>query len=201
MRRILLLLPIIGVALPAGCGGTDSSRSSSIATSPPATRYGECVNLNPAQLSQKKSDYQAKIAEDSAWLEQVELFIRPTATQSNIDALGEQIRSMSEVKSVTFVSKEEALQELRRSFQGHEDALGPLPGNPLPASFILTVYDPDQIETVARRFFDNPFVDNTPGTHDGVKYYDESGRQHIYEAIDIMKDFNDNARSCDLASQ
>ena len=33
---------------------------------------------------------------------------------------------------------------------------------------------PSQIEEVASRFFDNPIVDNTPGTHDGVKYGGET---------------------------
>ncbi len=107
---------------------------------------------------------------------EIEVFIKNTATQEEIDALGEEIRAMPEVKSVYFVSKEEALETLRESLEGNEDILDALSGNPLPPSYQITLEDPEQIEEVASRFFDNPVVDNTPGKDppDGVKYGGET---------------------------
>jgi len=105
---------------------------------------------------------------------EVEVFIKNTASPDQINELGDEIRAMPEVKDVGFVSKDEALNRLRDSLQGHEDVLDALSGNPLPPSYEITLKDPAQIEEVASRFFENPIVDNTPGTHDGVKYGGET---------------------------
>lgn len=100
---------------------------------------------------------------------EIEVFIKNTASPDEIDQFGDEIRTMPEVKEVTFISKEEALERLRRSLKGHEDVLDALSGNPLPPSYEILLRDPEKIEMVATRFFDNPVVDNSPGTHDGVK--------------------------------
>jgi cell division transport system permease protein len=107
---------------------------------------------------------------------EIEVFIKNTASQEEIDKLGDEINAMPEVKSVYFVSKEEALERLRESLKGNEDVLDALSGNPLPPSYEITLNDPEQIEEVASRFFDNPIVDNTPGKDppDGVKYGGET---------------------------
>ncbi len=110
---------------------------------------------------------------------EIEVYIKSTASQEEIDALGDEIRAMPEVKRVYFVSKEEALERLRKSLKGNEDVLDALSGNPLPPSYEITLKDPAQIEEVASRFFDNPLVDNTPGSDppDGVKYGGETSKR------------------------
>lgn len=100
---------------------------------------------------------------------EVEVFIKNTASPDQINELGDEIRAMSEIKQVVFVSKEEALTRLRKNLEGHEDVLDALSGNPLPPSYEMTLKDPNQIEEVASRFYENPIIDNSPGTHDGVK--------------------------------
>ncbi|MHB1390828.1 MAG: permease-like cell division protein FtsX [Thermoleophilia bacterium] len=105
---------------------------------------------------------------------EVEVFIKNTATPDQINGLGDEIRAMPEVKEVRFISKEQALARLRDSLKGHEDVLDALSGNPLPPSYQIVLRDPAQINMVAARFFDNPVVDNSPGTHDGVKYGGET---------------------------
>ena len=107
---------------------------------------------------------------------EIEVFIKNTASQEEIDELGDEIRAMPEVKSVYFVSKEEALETLRESLEGNEDILEALSGNPLPPSYQITLENPEQIEEVASRFFEHPTVDNTPGKDppDGVKYGGET---------------------------
>ncbi|MEK7817195.1 MAG: permease-like cell division protein FtsX [Actinomycetota bacterium] len=108
---------------------------------------------------------------------EIEVFIKNTASPDEIDQFGDEIRTMPEVKEVTFISKEEALERLRRSLKGHEDVLDALSGNPLPPSYEILLRDPEKIEMVATRFFDNPVVDNSPGTHDGVKYGGETSER------------------------
>jgi cell division transport system permease protein len=108
---------------------------------------------------------------------EIEVFIKNTASPTEINRLGDEIRAMPEVKDVTFISKDEALERLRESFKGHEDVLDALQGNPLPPSYEITLKDADTIEMVATRFFDMPIVDHDPGTHNGVKYGGETSEK------------------------
>lgn len=108
---------------------------------------------------------------------EIEVFVKNTASPNQVEELGDEIRAMPEVKDVAFVSKDEALNRLRESLKGHEDVLEALSGNPLPPSYEVTLKDPQRIEEVAQRFFDNPIVDNSPGTHDGVKYGGETSER------------------------
>ena len=54
-----------------------------------------------------------------------------------------------------------------------------LPINPLPASYEIQVKDANQVDAVAQKFFDDPAVDNDPGTHNGVKYAAETVRKML----------------------
>ncbi|RJQ45795.1 MAG: ABC transporter permease [Gaiellales bacterium] len=110
---------------------------------------------------------------------EIEVFIKNTATQDEINQLGEEIQAMPEVKTVYFVSKEEALDRMRESLGENTDILDAMSGNPLPASYEIALKDPEDIRMVAERFFDNPIVDNTPGSDppDGVKYGAETSER------------------------
>jgi hypothetical protein len=103
---------------------------------------------------------------------EIEIFIKNIASASEIRELEKEILSMEEVESVYFMSKEEALERMREQLGENSDMLGAMSGNPLPASFQITVRDSDDTKEVASRFFENPTVDNTPGSDppDAVKY-------------------------------
>jgi cell division transport system permease protein len=111
----------------------------------------------------------------------IEVFIKDevNSNDAQVKALQAKILAMPEVKqeSVKYISKEEALRRF-------EDKFGPtitenLNINPLPASFEIQVKDPDDVDKVASRFFNDPLVDNNPGTHDGVKYAKETVRKML----------------------
>ena len=101
----------------------------------------------------------------------IEVFIKDSATEAQTQQLQAKIAHMSEVKSYRYISKEEALKVFKKRL-GDEGAtmLENLPNNPLPASYRIWAKDANQVDTIAKRFFDDPIVDNTPGTHDGVRY-------------------------------
>ena len=110
----------------------------------------------------------------------IEVFIKDSAnTPAGIEAMQAKIMAMPEVQqnSVTYISKAEALQRFEKTF-GSEIAKR-LPNNPLPASFEIKVKDPNQVDLVAARFFNDPAVANTPGTHDGVRYAKETVRKML----------------------
>ncbi len=83
----------------------------------------------------------------------------PDPSQEQIDALQAEIQSWKEVKSSTFVSKEEALNRLKEDFKENPEILEGLTGNPLPASFEVSLVDPKTVDTVAARFNGNASVD------------------------------------------
>jgi cell division transport system permease protein len=109
----------------------------------------------------------------------IEVFIKDevNADPQQLQELERKIQAIPEVKSYRYISKEEALQRFRERFG--DRIVDNLPINPLPASFEIRVKDADQVDRVARLFFDDPRVDNDPGTHNGVKYARETVRKML----------------------
>ncbi len=110
----------------------------------------------------------------------IEVFIKDNSSPQSVQALETKIRNLQtagQVKSYDFVSKDEALQRFRKRFG--ERIVSNLPINPLPASFEIQVKNANQVDLVARQFFNDPVVDNDPGTHNGVKYAAETVRKML----------------------
>jgi cell division transport system permease protein len=107
----------------------------------------------------------------------IEVFIKDDATEEQTTTLQQKIQGIPEVKSYEYVSKDEALERFRKRFG--ERIVANLPINPLPASYEIQVNDADQVDMVAEKFFDDPAVDNDPGTHNGVKYAKETVRKML----------------------
>jgi cell division transport system permease protein len=107
----------------------------------------------------------------------IEVFIKDEAGPGGQQALEQKIAAMPEVKSFTYISKDEALERFKERYG--ERIVQNLPINPLPASFEIQVNDADQVETVAQRFFDDPNVDNDKGTTNGVQYAQATVRKML----------------------
>jgi cell division transport system permease protein len=69
------------------------------------------------------------------------------------DYLKEEISSWEETSGIKYVSKEQALERFKEQNEG-SDILKEIQGNPLPASFEITMNDPEKVELVALRFMD-----------------------------------------------
>jgi len=69
------------------------------------------------------------------------------------DYLEQEILSWEETDSVNYVSKEQALERFKEQNEG-SDILKEMEGNPLPASFEITLKSPEKIDRVALRFYD-----------------------------------------------
>ena len=107
----------------------------------------------------------------------IEVFIKDEAGPEGQQALEQKIAAMPEVKSFTYISKDEALQRFKERYG--DRIVQNLPINPLPASFEIQVNDADQVEVVAQRFFDDPNVDNDKGTTNGVQYAQATVRKML----------------------
>ena len=73
----------------------------------------------------------------------IQVFVKNEATQEQIDQLGEDIRKIDGVSTVDFVSKDEALEQMKERFGERQDLLDGYEGenNIFTASYVVTLTD------------------------------------------------------------
>ena len=83
----------------------------------------------------------------------INAFISDEATDEDIQAFRDEIGGWENVASVTFKTKEDALEDYRGNISNNAEAtLVALDGeNPLPRSFVIEMDDPSQVESTAER--------------------------------------------------
>ena len=89
----------------------------------------------------------------------VQAFLSDEASQSDVEAYQAEIESWENVESVSYKTKDEALEEFRTSMSNRNaaDAVTALDGeNPLPASLVVRVVEAQQVEATAERIMDDP---------------------------------------------
>jgi cell division transport system permease protein len=111
----------------------------------------------------------------------IQAFLADDADQKAVDAYMEKLEEWSEVESVTYKSKDEALQEYRETMSNRnaEDAVEALDGqNPVPASLVVKTDEPRQVDTVANKIIeDKDFAaisDDKENVESSVKYGKET---------------------------
>lgn len=75
-------------------------------------------------------------------------YIADDARQSDIDAMEQYIQGLDGVASVSFTTKEQALEDFR-NMSSNADIVDELGGNPLPASINVELSDPQMVQQVA----------------------------------------------------
>ena len=113
---------------------------------------------------------------------EISVFLKDSATSTDIEAMQKEILAMPEVKDVQFVSKEEALKRLREDLKEQQDILDDLSANPLPASFDVSLKDPELAAGVAKRFEGRPIVDE-------VKYGKEIA-DRIFRVTSVIRNIS-----------
>lgn len=100
----------------------------------------------------------------------IQAFLSDDVDQSAIDSFQSEVEGWDNVASVTYKSKDEALEEYRTSMSNRNasDAVAALDGqNPLPASLVITLNDPQQVEATAERIMsDSTFAQIRDGAGD-----------------------------------
>ncbi len=89
----------------------------------------------------------------------IQAFLSDDADYNAVLALQEKISGWDNVESVYYKSKEEALEEYKETMSNRnaEDAIAALDGqNPVPASLVIKLDDPQQVETVANQLIADP---------------------------------------------
>lgn len=90
----------------------------------------------------------------SEWKEQfqVTVFLEDGITPEQLTLLKKRIQSERAVKTMTYTSKEEALQSFKQELKGQESLLEGLGENPIPASLQLRIHDVYQTPEALRQF-------------------------------------------------
>jgi cell division transport system permease protein len=91
---------------------------------------------------------------------EVSIFLRDDATQGEIQSLEREIAQMNEVENVTFVSKQDAYEEFKATYESQPEFYESLPEDALPASLRVELTDANFAETVSARVRGAPGVDD-----------------------------------------
>jgi len=83
---------------------------------------------------------------------QVTVFLEDGITSEQLALLKKRIQSERAVKTMTYTSKEEALQSFKQELKGQESLLEGLGENPIPASLQLRIHDVYQTPEALRQF-------------------------------------------------
>lgn len=107
----------------------------------------------------------------------IQAFLSDGASQQAVDALQQKVSAWDNVQSVTYKSKDEALQEYKETMSNKNaaDAVAALDGqNPVPASLVIKLDDPSKVQSVAERLAaDSDFAkvaDDSNDTSASIQY-------------------------------
>ena len=88
----------------------------------------------------------------------IQAYLSDDATDSEVEAFQSKIEGWDNVESVSYKSKDEALEEYRDSMSNRNasDAVAALDGeNPLPASLVITLNDPQEVAATAEKIMED----------------------------------------------
>ena len=118
----------------------------------------------------------------------IQAFLSDDALQEDVDALRTRIEGWDNVESVTYKSKDEALQEYKQTMTNRNaaDAVAALDGeNPVPASLVIKLDDPQLVQSVAERLIaDSSFAtlcDDPDNVASSVQY----GRETVERLFSV----------------
>lgn len=118
----------------------------------------------------------------------IQAFLSDDASKDDAMALASQVKSWEFVQDVTYKSKDQALEEYRQTMSNRNaaDAVAALDGeNPLPASLVISLSDPKQVESVASKLVDNAsfkrIADDTDDASSSVQY----GRETVKRLFSV----------------
>jgi cell division transport system permease protein len=78
----------------------------------------------------------------------VNVYLADNATQPQLTALRNRLNTTPNVKSVQYISKQQALNELESKRKGSREAIELLGSNPLPATYRVVPKDPGQVQGI-----------------------------------------------------
>ncbi|RIK09903.1 MAG: hypothetical protein DCC49_04765 [Acidobacteria bacterium] len=100
---------------------------------------------------------------------EINVFLRNDASEPQIQAVQSKISSIPDVKEFRYVSKEEALTEFQEMFKDKKDLVENVGPGVLPASFRITLKDPEEADAVGDQIKGLPGVDEVQYASQTIK--------------------------------
>lgn len=91
---------------------------------------------------------------------EIVVYLKDAAPPEAVDALQQEILSWPAVRQLNYVSKDQALERLRKDLRDQPEMLENIQSNPLPASIEVRLEDPHKVNAVAARLKGRPEVDD-----------------------------------------
>ncbi|MBR2522621.1 MAG: permease-like cell division protein FtsX [Coriobacteriales bacterium] len=118
-------------------------------------------------------------------------YIADDASDADVKATIGYVEGLEYVESVSFTTKDQALENFKNSMESNMDIVEQLDGeNPLPASIDINLSDPQQVETVANQLiaYDTfkTICDNPDDPSESVKYGQESV-ERLFSVTNIIR--------------
>lgn len=119
----------------------------------------------------------------------IRVFLKDDLTAEELESMELFISQMKEVEQYQYVSKDEAMEEFKQMYKDNPRIIEEIKGNPLPASFMVWVGNPQDIDEVADLLRERPEVSEDP----------ETARKEVQEPEILMAGFmEDGVRFEDL---
>jgi len=115
---------------------------------------------------------------------EVEVFLKDSAAPKQVQNFQNKILSWNEVKTIKYVSKEEALDIFKEKLKDNPGILQAMTGNPLPSSIRIFLKDPHQTKTVVNK------INNYTGLNELVedpKVDIKYGADYIEKLFSVIK--------------
>ena len=103
----------------------------------------------------------------------INVYFIKSASEEEMLALGENLKKMTEVSAVEYISREKAYETFRERHQGEAatlQALDEIGENPLPASLNIKAKDPSQYDTIVEALRDKQVTVSDTGIIDKINY-------------------------------
>jgi cell division transport system permease protein len=137
--------------------GQGLKRNGLVAFAAVSTAFVALFLVGIALLVQREVNLIIKAAEADV---EVTVFLSDNISAAQQQQLSTLLTSIPEVKTVEFESKDQAYVHFKQIFKDQPDLVRNVTSDALPASFRVTLKDPEQFRVVAAQLADQPGIDN-----------------------------------------
>ncbi len=141
--------------------------------------------LTSSVLNTIVSSFEAKVS--------VQVFVKDGAVPADVEALQANIQKIPNVKSIAYVTKDQALARFKERTKNSPQLVEQLRGNPLPASVEVALVDPRQVQTVVNAIVKDPLlakvVKNPANPTQSDIRYGQNVVDNLFKATGVIRIF------------
>jgi cell division transport system permease protein len=141
--------------------------------------------LTSSVLNEIVTSFEAKIS--------IQVFLKDAAVPADVTALQNDIQKMANVKSIAYVTKDQALARFKERTKNSPQLVEQLRGNPLPASIEVALTDPRLVQSVVDQIVKDPntakVVKNAANPLQSDIHYGQNVVENLFKATGVVRIF------------